>query len=510
MALKSHLLRSRQTIFIAFATVFFFCGCGTGQTEKQVPNIVLLMGDDHGWEETGYNNHPFLKTPILDDMAANGLRFDRFYAGAPTCTPTRGTVITGRHPNRYGAFKPNWSIRPEEISIAQLLSDAGYATAHFGKWHLGPVKKTSPTNPGAMGFDEWLSHDNFFEMNPTLSRNGEDPTQFRGESSEILIAETIAFIKKAKAESKPFFIVIWFGSPHEPFSGLEKDLALYQNFPDSLSEKTYPLTSMKTGLKVNRPQDSVLTERYAEITAMDRSIGMLRDYLKANQLKDNSLLWYCGDNGTPTAGHYVTPLRDKKGSVYEGGIRVPGIIEWPAQIPIAHTTNFTAVTTDILPTLCQLTGQSLPDRTLDGTSLAQLINGEVKARQQPIFFWDYNVKNELAKKRVPYIDTLLQQGTTPLLKMRKGKFTRSFENYVHDQIDTIDYTGAKAVIDDQFKLVIHDESRSETRKELFDITNDIGEKNNLIDRYPEIAEDLEAQLKNWQTSVLESLTGQDY
>jgi arylsulfatase A-like enzyme len=137
---------------------------------EELPNIVLLMGDDHGWDEVGYNGHPFVKTPVLDEMAASGLRFDRFYAAHPTCSPTRGSLLTGRHPNRYGTFAPNWSLRPEEITIAHVLKEAGYATAHFGKWHVGPVKKESPTSPGAMGFDEWLSHDNFFEMDPVLSQ----------------------------------------------------------------------------------------------------------------------------------------------------------------------------------------------------------------------------------------------------------------------------------------------------------------------------------------------------
>jgi arylsulfatase A-like enzyme len=126
------------------------------------PNFILCMGDDHGWDEVGYNGHPHLKTPVLDDMAAAGLRLDRLYAAHPNCSPTRGSIITGRHPNRYGTFAPNWSIRPEEVSIAQLLGQAGYACGHFGKWHLGPVKAESPTSPGGMGFHEWVSHDNFF------------------------------------------------------------------------------------------------------------------------------------------------------------------------------------------------------------------------------------------------------------------------------------------------------------------------------------------------------------
>src|SRR5687768_3166700 len=173
------------------------------------PNIILLMGDDHGWDETGYNGHPYLKTPVLDQMAAQGMRLERFYSASPVCSPTRGSVITGRHPNRYGAFGPGWSLRPEEISVAQMLRKAGYACGHFGKWHLGPVKAGSPTNPGAMGFEEWLSHDNFFELSPHLSRNGGPPEQFKGESSQIVIAEAIRFIDRAKQNGRPFFVVVW-------------------------------------------------------------------------------------------------------------------------------------------------------------------------------------------------------------------------------------------------------------------------------------------------------------
>src|SRR5690554_2931415 len=208
--------------------------CTTAPAENEapkepLPNIVLLMGDDHGWDETGYNGHPFVKTPVLDEMAVSGIRFDRFYSAHPTCSPTRGSFLTGRHPNRYGTFTPNWSLRPEEITIAHLLKEAGYTTAHFGKWHVGPVKKESPTGPGAMGFDEWLSHDNFFEMDPVLSRNGETPQKIEGEGSEVIIDETIKFIQKSKNQNKPFLTVVWFGSPHEPYSGLPEDLDLYKN-----------------------------------------------------------------------------------------------------------------------------------------------------------------------------------------------------------------------------------------------------------------------------------------
>ena len=214
---------------------------------ESLPNIVLMMGDDHGWEETGYYKHPHVKTPVLDEMASQSLRLDNFYAGHPTCSPTRASFLTGRHPNRMGTFTPNYSFRPEEITIGHIAKKAGYGTAHFGKWHVGPVKKSSPTSPGAMGFDEWLSHDNFFELNPVLSPNGEKPQLYPGESSEVLIEHAIQFIQKSQKQGEPFFIVIWFGSPHEPYSGLEKDLKLYDNLPQQHSKKQVKLTSNETG-----------------------------------------------------------------------------------------------------------------------------------------------------------------------------------------------------------------------------------------------------------------------
>ena len=170
---------------------FVFVTLSQAMLAAEPPNLVLMMGDDHGWEETGYNGHPHVKTPVLDDIASTGLRFDCFYAGHPNCSPTRAGFLTGRHPNRMGTFAPGWSMRPEEITIAHIARKAGYQCGHFGKWHVGAVKSESPVNPGAMGFHEWLSHDNFFELNPSLSRNGGAPEELKGESSEILVTEAI-------------------------------------------------------------------------------------------------------------------------------------------------------------------------------------------------------------------------------------------------------------------------------------------------------------------------------
>ncbi len=486
-------------------TWFYSCSGKTGDDhskQKKKPNIILLMGDDHGYEETGYNGHPFIKTPVLDDMAQSGLVLDRFYSAHGSCSPTRGSVITGRNPNRYGTFNAGFSIRPEEISIASLLKQAGYSTGHFGKWHLGPVKKESPTNPGAMGFDTWVSHDNFFELNPVLSRNGGEPVKFQGEGSKVIIDETISFIEKS--EENPFFAVVWFGSPHEPYEGLPEDLALYDDLPDSLSTKYFDLTSMKTGRRVTRPQDSVLRERYAEITAMDRAIGQLRDYLSSKDLKDNTLIWYCGDNGIPPSGYQYSNFHSLKGSIYVGGTKVPGIIEWPSVIKEKAISNVNSVTSDMLPTLCQLAGVELPDRPLDGINLVPVLKGKMDEREAPICFWKYDRTN--MNRENPYISESLQTGTTPLVKLLGGAYIRVFQNFHHTEISEKDYRGERSILDGDLKLIIFDESG----KELYNLATDPGERENVITAYPEIAERLEQQLNEWQQSVLQSLAEKDY
>ncbi len=469
------------------------------------PNVILLMGDDHGWEEVGYNGHAHVKTPALDQMAAGGMRFDRFYSGHPSCSPTRGSCLTGRHPNRYGTFFPGASLRPEEITIAHLMKKAGYTTAQFGKWHVGPVKAGSPTNPGAMGFDEWLSHDNFFEMNPQLSRNGGKPKQYQGEGSEVVIDEAIRFIGEAQKKDKPFLTVVWFGSPHEPYSGLESDLALYDDLPAELANRTVGLTSNKTGERVRRPLRDVLRERYAEITAMDRSIGKLRNYLKTAGLHQNTIVWYCGDNGTPPSGVAgLSPLRGMKGQVYEGGIRVPGVLEWPGMIKQPRHTSVPAVTSDFLPTLCALTGVEPPSRTLDGINLVPLLEGKMATRPSPICFW---MKDRHHGKSEPYIDPELQKGTTPLVKKLANRFTRNFVNQRIFDLTEVDYQGDRSILDDRYKLVIA--GRSETAT-LYDLIKDPGEKNDLSQTKPQLAAKMQRDLRTWQQSVLHSLLGEDY
>jgi hypothetical protein len=291
---------------------------------------------------------------------------------------------------------------------------------------------------------------------------------------------------------------------------LEDDLALYDDLPDEYEERMVKLTSNETGRPVKRNMKEVLRERYAEITAMDRAIGSLRDYLKEQNLRENTLVWYCGDNGIPSSGRITTPFRGQKGTMYEGGVRVPGLIEWPARIRQPRVSKVCSVTSDMFPTLCQLAGLPLPDRPLDGISLAPLIEGKMRERPGPIFFWSFKTGRAFSGDSKPYIEPVLQEGTTPLVKMMGDKYTRSFRNFHYPAISEKDFGGARAVLDNRYKLVVDAQSGNEPNVELFDLISDPAEKQNLIESHKEIAEKMQKQLRDWQQSVLESLTGADY
>tara|TARA_R110002049_G_scaffold72490_6_gene187462 strand:- start:181098 stop:182570 length:1473 start_codon:yes stop_codon:yes gene_type:complete len=407
------------------------------------PNIVLVMADDMGWGQTGYYNHPVLKTPNLDAMSENGLRFDRFYAGAPVCSPTRASVLTGRANDRTGVVQHGYALRRQETTIAQILSDAGYVTGHFGKWHLNglrgpgvPILESDDHHPGHFGFDHWLSVTNFFDRDPILSRQGEF-VEFEGDSSEIAVDEAMKFVSDQVSADKPFFTVIWYGTPHNPFKATAEDMQ--------------PFTDL----------DEDSRNHYGELVAMDRSIGTLRSRLRELGVADNTLFWFCSDNGglgniTPDT---VGGLRGNKGSVFEGGLRVPGIIEWPSRIQHARIVDHPASVLDILPTVLEILNIDYPiaDRPLDGISLVPVIEGTATERQKPIPFR---------------------------------------------------YMNALAIVDNDYKLLRSKSSRGEF--ELYHLSNDPTESTDLSKEKPGIARRLKKQLLAWNDSVEASIQGKDY
>lgn len=383
---------------------------GTFAAEAQnKPNIILLMADDLGWGDTGYNGNPIIKTPNLDKMASEGIKFNRFYSASSVCSPTRASVLTGRNPNRMGVFNANVGIlRPEEITLPELLKEEGYSTGHFGKWHLGTLTHTEkdanrgkPGNtkeynpPSLHGYDAAFVTESkvptWDPMKKPVGRSkqagwdyievGEPYEPFGthywdikgnkvtenldGDDSRVIMDRAIPFIEKSISDKSPFFAVVWFHAPHMPCVAGPKYQAMYKG------------------------QD-VLMRNYAGcITAMDEQIGRLRAFLKEKGVDSNTMIWFCSDNGPENGNPGTTGgFRDRKRSLHEGGVRVPGLLVWPEKITKPMVTDIHCVTSDYLPTIIDLLKvdtKKLKYR-LDGQSLLPLIELKKFDRKNPIGF----------------------------------------------------------------------------------------------------------------------------
>lgn len=451
---------------------------GTSQKAER-PNIILVMADDQGWGDMGYYNHPYVRTPNFDEMSRNALRFDHFYAAAPVCSPTRASVLTGRNPNRVNVLNHGLSMRPQETTIAEALKTVGYVTGHFGKWHVGSCQPTSPVNPTNSGFDVWLSTPNFFDLNPVMSRNGV-AEQMEGESSMIAVDAALDFIRDQVELDRPFLSIIWFGSPHSPFDALEEDKQLYEGKP--------------------------MAEYYREITAMDRAFGKLRNELRSLGIADNTLLWYSSDNGG--LNEQTSGGREKKGSIYEGGLRVPAMIEWPASIPEGRITDVVGFTSDIYPTLVELTGAKIANQyPLDGISLVDVIDGKMESRDSGIGFWRYPYPG-----RLTYADRMM------IALMEAQRAGHEFDpegrldldaGEIKQQFPEDEFPGHAAWLEYPWKLHRIIENDRE-RFELYNLESDPEEARDVWSTQSERVKRMEASLADWQTAVMRSLNGKDY
>jgi arylsulfatase A-like enzyme len=448
------------------------------------PNIVLVMADDQGWGDMAYNGHPIVKTPNFDQAAATGLRFDRFYAAAPVCSPTRASVMTGRHPNRMGVFKWGYPMRPQETTIAEALKAAGYRTAHFGKWHLGSVRKTSPANPGKNGFDYWLSAPNFYDNDAVLSDMG-TAVQTSGESSMVAADAALQWMGNKEDKDVPFLAVVWFGSPHGPHRAIEEDRKLYNDQPKNMQHFL------------------------GEITGMDRAFGKIRDGLSDLGIRDNTILWYCSDNGALPRVGSTGGLRGNKGQVYEGGLLVPAILEWPAKITKHRVTDVRCNTCDIYPTLLEIVGVKVPNQTrLDGISLLPLINGTLTSRSQPMGFWDFTAKGigtpsdawmgELLKAQAAGKDLPPHPSSQQAADLPDPKYSGET------------FPGHAALIDGDWKLHRIEGKNGQAKWELYNLELDPAETTDVADQQDKRLAIMQSQLQVWLTSVTNSLNGDDY
>lgn len=422
------------------------------------PNIVFVLADDLGYGDLHCFGATEIHSPNLDAFAAEGLRLTNCYAAHANCSPSRSAIMTGRTPTRLGVrdWIPEESpvhLRRSEITIATLLHRAGYATCHSGKWHLnGEFNKPTQPQPGDHGFDHWFSTQNNAYPNhhnpDNFVRNGREVGVTSGYSSVLVADEAIHWLRDLRDKTKPFFLYVCFHEPHEPIA------------TDPQYKKLYP------------SNDPSFTAHHGNITQMDANFGRLMRALDEDKLRDNTFVMFTSDNGPAiTAQHphgSAGPLRDKKGSMYEGGIRVPGIVRWPGKTKPGSVSDEPVCGIDVLPTLCAVTGIQPPqDRTLDGLSFLPVLDGKPLARVNPLY-WHFNRATSDMKVAVRIGDWKLLAALDKNPPARGNDITEETER---------DFKSAESV-----------------RFELYNLRRDLAETTNLAEQEPAKFAELKAVL----------------
>jgi len=373
----------RTCCWIVYLSLVGAAAMIAGAAER--PNFLVILCDDLGYGDLACYGHPTIKTPNLDRLATQGIRFTDCYSAAPVCSSSRAGLMTGRTPCRLGVY--DWisaghpmHLRREETTIATLLKGAGYATCHVGKWHLnGKFNSPDQPQPGDHGFEHWMSTQNNAapsHENPTnFVRNGERIGKQEGYSCEVVSREAIHWLKNLRDKGKPFFQFVCFHEPHEPIASP----------PDLVAQ--YPQAT-KEGEALY----------YANVANVDRSVGRLLATLDELKLADSTLVLFSSDNGPETLKRYPTgwrshgspgPLRGMKLHLYDGGIRVAGLLRYPPRVKPGQTVNTPVCSLDLLPTFCELASVPLPTgRELDGTSIVPLLDGRAVERRTPLY-WHY-------------------------------------------------------------------------------------------------------------------------
>ncbi len=436
--------------------------------KKNKPNIILMMCDDLGYGDTGFNNNKVIKTPNMDSLAEKGTIFTHFYSIGPVCSPTRGSCLTGRHYFRYGIFYANRGHLPQgEIVISEVLKSKGYRTGHFGKWHLGtlskefsakgrkrqPEKNFSP--PWEHSYDSSFVTESAvatwdpaghkrYKNNPYWENGKIAEKNLKGCDSRIIMDRVIPFIENAAREDKPFLAVVWFHAPHKPVIAGPDYLKMYEDLDVKESHKHY----------------------YGCITAVDDQIKRLQKKLKELGLYDNSLQFFCSDNGPEgkdEAPGSTGGLKGRKRSLYDGGVRVPAFVVWPGIVPEGKHIDTPCSTLDYFPTISRIAGFKMKDnRPIDGEDIMPILQGKSRER----------------RKAIPFRSTGRSFGSQPA-----------------------------AIIKGKWKLQT---DFGHTPDMLFDIQKDDAEENNLASKHPGVVGKMKKQLKEYLDSFKASLEQNDY
>ena len=483
-----------------------------GFAKDKHPNVVTLLVDDLGYRDIGCYGGP-VKTPVLDKLAAGGVRFTDFHSGAPSCSPSRATFLTGRHHYRAGVYSViterlhKMHLLKSETTIAEVLKENGYATAHFGKWHLGmPVQNRKNPTPGDHGFDYWFGLVNGpgpSHKNPTqFLRNGKRVGQIKGYSSQIVVDEAITWLNEKREADEPFFLNLWFNEPHAPIAA-----------PDEIVSHYGPL-------------DDQAAIYSGTIDNTDRAIGRLVARLEKLDELDNTIIVYSSDNGSYRQER-SGELRGQKGSKFEGGHRVPGIFYWKGGILGGRVEDEPAGVVDLLPTLCGLIGIEKPEKVhLDGSDLTTMLTGSGKFNRHQPLFWMTGANMVLRMGD----HTLFAYGTakSPIDFKAANRLTEQIKQVLGDDLEKVldgrDIKDLRNRLFNHGKLANPEANRLKNqlrdlyyfnedwipelknseigRVQLYDLSRDLGQQNNIAKKRPKLVTQLKKQAAAIYRSVM--------
>ena len=490
-------------------TLLLIC---TGLATDKRPNVITLLVDDLGYRDIGCYGGP-VETPVLDKLASEGVRFTDFHSGAPTCSPSRATFLTGRQHRRTGVYSViterlhQMHLLESETTIAEVLKENGYATAHFGKWHLGmPVHNRDNPTPADHGFDYWFGLVNGpgpSHKNPTqFLRNGERVGPLEGYSCQLVVDEALKWLDQERNGDEPFFLNLWFNEPHAPIAA-----------PDEIV------------FKYGAPNDQSAIYS-GTIDNTDRSIGRLVAKLEKLGELDDTIIIYSSDNGSYRQER-SGELRGQKGALFEGGHRVPGIVYWKDGIPGGRVEEEPAGAVDLLPTLCGLIGIEKPAGLhLDGSDLAPLLteSGNFE-RHQPLFWMNESsmvmrigdhtlfasstakspIDFKAADRLTEQIKEVLGDDLERVLDGRDVKDLRS-RLFNHGRLANPEANRLKDQLRDLFYFQeswIPELKKSELgRVQLYDLSKDPSQQNNIANQRPQLVARLKEQAAAIHRSVM--------
>ena len=458
----------RNLSLFILSLVLFSCAEKKKELQPEVPpNVILIFTDDQGYQDVGTFGSPNIETPHLDQMAKDGIKLTSFYSAQPICSASRAGILTGCYPNRIGihnALGPGSpiGINASEVTIAEMLKNIGYKTAIFGKWHLGDSPKFLPTRHGFDEFfgipysnDMWPYHPQqgtVFNFGPLPLYENETVLDTLTDQSQLttqITERSVDFINRNK--NNPFFLYVPHPQPHVP-------LFVSDKFKGKSERGLY---------------GDVIME-------IDWSVGEILAALKKNGLEDNTVVIFTSDNGPWLSyGNHAgsaLPFREGKGTAWEGAQREPFIMRYPNKITPGKTIDIPVMAIDILPTIAEITGARLPNLTIDGKSALSVLTGESQESPQEAYFFYYRI-NEL-------------------MGVRYGKWKMYFPHTYR----TMDgQEPGKDGLPGEYRMIEMEEI------ELYDVTTDISETNNVAEEYPEVVDKIKVLANEMRHELGDSL-----